>query len=221
MSAVNSFNIHHFLCILRAAYRQSKAPVISFAAAQGSSPYEILISTLLSLRTKDEVTATAAARLFERAATPEAMLQLEHKTVARLIYPVGFYQTKAARLLELSRMLLETYQGRVPDSLEELLKLPGVGRKTANLVLIEGFHKPAMCVDTHVHRISNRIGFVGTANPEATEYALRSKLDRCYWMEYNKLLVAFGQTVCKPVSPLCSTCAAADMCPRIGVAVSR
>lgn len=218
---MKSFNIHRFLSILRAEYRLSKAPVISFAATQGSSPFEILISTILSLRTKDEVTAAASRRLLKRARTPAAMLRLEQPELERLIYPVGFYHTKAGRLLELSRILLEKHRGQVPESLEELLKLPGVGRKTANLVLIEGFQKPAMCVDTHVHRISNRIGFVATTNPEATEYALRDTLDRCYWMEYNKLLVAFGQTVCKPVSPLCSLCPAVDMCPRIGVTASR
>ncbi len=220
-SSVSTFDIHRFLSILRALYRQSKAPVISFVAAHGSSPFEILVSTILSLRTKDEVTTAASVRLLKQADTPEALLRLDKKSLERLIYPVGFYQTKAGRLLEISRILLERCQGRVPDTLEELLELPGVGRKTANLVLIEGFRKPAMCVDTHVHRISNRIGFVFSKTPEATEFALRRKLDRGYWMEYNKLLVAFGQTVCKPVSPFCSSCPAVDMCPRIGVSTSR
>ena len=218
---VNTRNIHQFIELLREFYAQSNAPVISLAAAQGSSPFEILAATILSLRTKDEVTAAASDRLFRRANTPEAMLRMDAKELEQLIYPVGFYQTKAGRLLEISRILLERHQGRVPDTLEALLELPGVGRKTANLVLIEGFHKPAMCVDTHVHRISNRIGFVATRHPEATEYALRRKLERRYWMEFNKLLVAFGQTMCKPVSPFCSRCPAADMCPRIGVKTSR
>lgn len=216
-----AFDIHRFLSLLRAYYRQSRAPIITLVAEKGSTPFEILAATILSLRTKDEVTAAASARLFEQANTPEKMLQLDQSTLQRLIYPVGFYQTKALRLLEISRILLDRYQGQVPDELDELLTLPGVGRKTANLVLIEGFHKPAMCVDTHVHRISNRIGFVSTKNPDATELALRNKLDPGYWMDYNKVLVAFGQTLCKPVSPLCSHCPASDMCPRIGVTHSR
>ena len=218
---VTTRNIHKFIELLRELYSQSKAPVISLVAAHGSSPFEILAATILSLRTKDEVTAAASRRLLQRASTPEAMLRLDQKELERLIYPVGFYQTKAGRLLEISRILLERHQGQVPDSLEALLELPGVGRKTANLVLIEGFHKPGMCVDTHVHRISNRIGFVATRDPEATEFALRRKLERRYWMEFNKLLVAFGQTMCKPVSPFCSRCPAVDMCPRIGVGTSR
>ncbi len=218
---MTEFDIHQFISILREFYPQSKAPVISLAAENGRTPFEILAATLLSLRTKDDVTTEAAARLFDKANTPEQIVRLDQNVLADLIYPVGFYQTKAGRLKEISRILLENYQGRVPDTLEELLTLPGVGHKTANLVLIQGFGKPGMCVDTHVHRISNRIGYVATRTPEETEFALRQKLDPRYWMEYNKLLVAFGQTMCKPVSPFCSRCPVSFICPRIGVTTSR
>ena len=159
----------------------------------------------------------AAQRLLAAARTPQAMLELAPETIERLIYPVGFYPTKAKRLLSISRILLERYDGQVPADLDELTALPGVGRKTANLVMVEGFKIPAVCVDTHVHRISNRIGYVKTKNPDQTELALRKKLPRRHWMRYNELLVAFGQVLCRPVSPFCSRCPVADMCPKIGV----
>ncbi|MCF8037774.1 MAG: endonuclease III [Desulfohalobiaceae bacterium] len=218
---MTEFDIHRFISLLREFYPQSKAPVVSLAAEKGRTPFEILAATLLSLRTKDDITTEAATRLFNKANTPEQISRLDQKVLAALIYPVGFYQTKAGRLREISRILLEKHQGRVPDTLEELLQLPGVGRKTANLVLIEGFKKPGLCVDTHVHRINNRVGYVATRTPEETEFALREKLDRRYWREYNKLLVAFGQTMCKPVSPFCSRCPVFFMCPRVGVTSSR
>jgi endonuclease-3 len=215
------FNIHRFVERLAGAYAQWQAPIITFIANRGATPFEVLVSTILSLRTKDEVTAVAAARLFEAARTPEGILALGEKKVAGLIYPVGFYPTKARRLQEISRMVIDTYGGNVPDTIDELLKLPGVGRKTANLVLVEGYHKPAICVDTHVHRISNRIGYVDTKNPEQTEMALREKLPAEHWIRYNELLVAFGQVICRPVSPHCSRCPVADMCPRVDVDKSR
>jgi endonuclease-3 len=214
-------DIDRFVAALTQANAQRRAPVITFIANRGATPFEILVSTLLSLRTKDEVTAVAAARLFAEARTPQGLVALGEKEVARLIYPVGFYPTKAGRLIEISRILLAEYQGMVPDRMEALLNLPGVGRKTANLVLLEGFDRPAMCVDTHVHRISNRIGYVHTRTPEQTEMALRRKLPRRHWRRYNELLVAFGQTVCKPVSPFCSRCPVSEMCPRAGVLRSR
>jgi len=177
----------------------------------------VLVSTLLSLRTKDEVTGEAARRLLDVARTPEAMIALSPKKIEKLIYPVGFYPTKAKRLLSISRILLDRYGGKVPDTLEALTALPGVGRKTANLVLVEGFKIPAICVDTHVHRISNRIGYVKTKTPDKTELALRKKLPKRHWVRYNELLVAFGQTLCRPISPFCSRCPVSDMCPQIGV----
>jgi endonuclease-3 len=217
----HKLDIDRFVATLADQYRQWRPPIITFIAQRGATPFEVLVSTLLSLRTKDEVTAQAAARLFAEARTPERLLALGEKKVAGLIYPVGFYPTKAKRLLQISRILLETHGGQVPDDLETLLTLPGVGRKTANLVLVEGYGKAAICVDTHVHRISNRIGYVRTKTATQTEATLRAKLPRRHWMRYNELLVAFGQVICRPVSPFCSRCPVADMCPRLGVMRSR
>ncbi len=191
---------------------------MTLVAKHSASPFQVLVSTILSLRTKDEVTAKASKRLFKVARTPTEMVKLDEGTLQKLIYPVGFYPTKAKRLIAISRILMEKYDQNVPNRLEDLLKLPGVGRKTANLVLIEGFGKDAVCVDTHVHRISNRIGYVNTKTPEQTEFALRKRLPRKHWIRYNELLVAFGQIICRPVSPFCSTCPLADMCPCVGVA---
>ena len=213
----SAFNIDRFVETIAARYKDWNPPIITFIANRGATPFEILVSTLLSLRTKDEVTSEAARRLFEKARTPEQILTLGEKSLATLIYPVGFYPTKAQRLLEISRIILDQYDGQVPDTLDALLELPGVGRKTANLVLVEGFKIPAVCVDTHVHRISNRIGYVKTKTPDQTEMALRKKLPRKHWIRYNELLVAFGQTICRPVSPFCSKCPVAGMCPQIGV----
>ncbi|MEE9172004.1 MAG: endonuclease III [candidate division NC10 bacterium] len=184
-------------------------------------PFRILVSCLLSLRTKDEVTAVASARLFRRADTPAKMLQLREGTIARLIYPVGFYRTKAKVIRGVCRTLIDQYGGQVPDSLDELLKLKGVGRKTANLVVSTGYGKPGICVDTHVHRISNRWGYVKTRTPEETEQALRRKLPRRHWIVFNDLLVSFGQNICKPISPLCSRCLVERHCARVGVTRSR
>ena len=212
-----TFDIDRFVDAIEANYREWNPPIITFIANRGATPFEVLVSTLLSLRTKDEVTGEAARRLFAVARTPQAMVELPSETIERLIYPVGFYPTKAKRLIEISRILLDRYGGQVPDDLDELTALPGVGRKTANLVLVEGFRIPAICVDTHVHRISNRIGYVKTKNPDQTEMVLRKKLPRRHWIRYNELLVAFGQVLCRPVSPFCSRCPVAGMCPRIGV----
>jgi endonuclease-3 len=194
---------------------------VTVFAENRASPFEILVSTILSLRTQDRTTADASNRLFARARTPQAMLRLRLATIQKLIYPVGFYKTKAATLRDLSRTLLEEYGGQVPDSVDELIKLRGVGRKTANLVVTLGHGKPGICVDTHVHRICNRWGYVDTKNPDATEMALREKLPREYWIPINDWLVAFGQNQCKPVSPICSTCAMHAFCPRLGVTTSR
>ena len=212
-----TLDIRRFVAILERHSPSWNAPVVTLEAQRGASPFEILVSTVLSLRTKDEVTIEATARLLSRARTPDRMAALSTREIADLIYPVGFYPTKARRLKEICRLLLDQHQGRVPDRLERLLALPGVGRKTANLVLSEGFGQPAVCVDTHVHRISNRIGYVATATPEKTELALREKLPRGLWRRYNPLLVAFGQTLCRPVSPFCSRCPVDPICPRIGV----
>lgn len=214
-------DIDRFVETLADQYRRWNVPSITMIATRGASPYEVLISTLLSLRTKDAVTLAAFDRLFRLAATPEEMLGLDRKTIADTIYPVGFYATKAQRILDISQILVDTYGGRVPDDMAALLALPGVGRKTANLVLVEGFGIPAVCVDTHVHRISNRIGFVRTRHPDQTEQVLRKKLPKRHWVRYNELLVAFGQAVCRPVSPFCSRCPVTGICARAGVTKSR
>ena len=179
------------------------------------------MACLLSLRTQDTTTGPAAARLFALADTPHAMLELSARTIERAIYPVGFYRTKARVILGLSRDLLDRFEGGVPDDIDALLTLKGVGRKTANLVVTLGFDKPGICVDTHVHRISNRLGYVRTRTPDETETALRAKLPPRYWIGYNDLLVTFGQNVCAPVSPKCSVCPVARQCRRVGVRTSR
>ena len=176
--------------------------------ARTKDPYRVLVSCILSLRTQDRTTGEASARLFKLADTPKRMLKLAHADIEKAIYPVGFYRNKAKALIEISRMLVESYGGRVPDEIDELLKLPGVGRKTANLVVTIGYGKPGICVDTHVHRITNRWGYVKTKTPDKTETALREKLPKPYWIEINDLLVTFGQNQCKPISPMCSTCPA-------------
>ncbi len=207
--------------ILRREAPRWNAPIVSFIAVQSRDPFKTLIGCILSLRTKDETTAVASARLFERAATPQAMLALSSRTLERLIYPVGFYRTKARVIRGICRDLLDKFRGKVPDDLDALLTLKGVGRKTANLVVTEAFGKPGICVDTHVHRISNRWGMVKTKTPDKTEMALREVLPRRHWLEYNGILVAFGQTICHPTSPWCSRCRIAEVCPRIGVTRSR
>ncbi len=185
------------------------------------TPFTVLISCLLSLRTQDKTTDAASGRLFRLAKTPTGMRRLPLDKIRRAIYPVSFYRTKARHIKEICGILLAKYQGVVPDSIEELLELPGVGRKTANLVVTEGYGKLGICVDTHVHRITNRWGYVKTRTPEETEMALRKKLPKRYWIKINEWLVTYGQNLCQPVSPLCSLCRLRSACPRIGVTHSR
>ncbi len=184
-------------------------------------PFKVLISCLLSLRTKDEVTAGAARRLFARAGTPEELVKLSTEEIETLIYPVGFYHRKAEQIREISGVLIATYGSTVPEELDELLKLKGVGRKTANIVITMGFNKPGLAVDTHVHRISNRLGLVKTKTPEQTEFALRALLPQRHWIVFNHLLVMHGQRICTPISPKCSVCPIADSCKLVGVVRSR
>jgi endonuclease III len=192
--------------------RKWKPPVTVLEGIVTRDPFRILISTLLSLRTKDEVTAGAFQRLIQEASTPEALSRIPVKTIQKLIYPVGFYRVKSKNIQNICRILVEKYQSRVPDSLEELLVLKGIGRKTANLVLALGYQKKAICVDTHVHRICNRLGIIKTKNPFETEMALMKKLPKNYWNQINSLLVAFGQTLCRPVGPRCSQCPVSQKC---------
>jgi endonuclease-3 len=189
--------------------------------SQQRDPFAVLVSCLISLRTKDEVTDEVAPRLLAVAPTPQALARLDTRRIARLIFPAGFYKTKAVTLRELGRTLVNEHDGAVPDTLDGLLALKGVGRKTANLVLTLGFGKPGICVDTHVHRISNRLGFVVTDAPDDTEQVLRARLPRRWWIPINDLLVSWGRRTCTPLSPRCSECVAAELCPRVGVGRAR
>ncbi len=215
-------DIHAVLRIVRREVRRWQEPVVGVIARESDrDPFRVLIATVLSLRTKDQTTAAASARLFAEADTPAAMGALSALRLERLIYPVGFYRTKAAQILKICRMLLDQHDGKVPDALDALVALPGVGRKTANLVLTVGYQKPGICVDIHVHRISNRWGYIKTKAPDGSEMALRQKLPRRYWITYNDLLVPYGQHLCQPVSPRCSECKLTAYCARIGVTKSR
>ncbi|HJT19525.1 MAG TPA: endonuclease III [Nitrospira sp.] len=214
--------IHAAIRIVKSEVRRWQEPVVGVVARESDrDPFRILISCLLSLRTKDKTTGEASGRLFGLAHTPAAMLALPRKTIERAIYPVGFYRTKAKSIHQICRRLLDDHGGKVPDSIEELIALPGVGRKTANLVVTVGYRKPGICVDIHVHRISNRWGYVKTKTPAQTEDALRRKLPKQYWITFNDLLVPYGQNLCQPVSPFCSRCKLAAYCDRVGVTRSR
>lgn len=206
---------------LKAKAHEWNPTAMAKVAEKKPDPFRILIACLLSLRTKDTTTGPAAERLFSLADTPETMLRLTPGEIERAIYPVGFYRTKARVILGVCRDLLERFGGLVPDDLDHLLTLKGVGRKTANLVVTVGFGKPGVCVDTHVHRISNRLGYVKTKTPEQTEQALRAKLSSRHWIELNDLLVSFGQNICAPLSPRCSICPVKSLCRRVSVTRSR
>jgi len=213
--------IEKVITILRREVKHYNAPIVTLVAQTHHDPFRVLIATLLSLRTKDDVTANACARLFPIADTPQRLVSLPQKKIEELIYPVGFYRVKSKNILLICKKLIEEYEGRVPDEIDELLQFPGVGRKTANLVVSEGYNKPAMCVDVHVNRISYRLGYVKTKTPHDTEMALRKKLPLEYWNDYNYLLVAHGQHICVPISPWCSKCPVARYCERRGVTRSR
>ena len=192
-------------------------PAVTQVSNTSRSPFMILISCILSLRTKDNTTLQAAERLFVLAKTPEAMMSLPVKTIEKAIYPVGFYRNKVRIIKNICKELVEKYHSKAPDEIDELLKFKGVGRKTANLVVTIGYGKPGICVDTHVHRITNRWGYVKTNTPEDTEFALRKKLPKRYWIIINDLLVTYGQNICKPVSPICSQCKIYKYCSRVAV----
>ncbi|MGC8822121.1 MAG: endonuclease III domain-containing protein [Desulfurella sp.] len=212
--------INKIIEILKEIYPSLQEPIVTEVAREGN-PFFVLISTILSLRTKDKTTKEATQKLLSVAKTPNEMLKLTQEQIAKLIYPVGFYNVKAKNILEICKILVEKYDSKVPDSIEDLLSLPNVGRKTANLVLSKGFNIPAICVDIHVHRISNRLGIVKTKTPVQTEFELMKVLPKQYWIEYNDLLVPFGQNICTPISPFCSKCKLSFICPKIGVKSSR
>jgi len=218
---MNDRDIRKVIHLIEKEVAKWELPIVSSLAEKDSGPFPILISTILSLRTKDEVTAKAAERLLALAGTPEEMLKLSEGKIIKAIYPVGFYRNKTKTILHISRELIDRFHSRVPDTIEQLLTLKGVGRKTANLVVALGYNKEGLCVDTHVHRISNRLGYVRTKTPEKTEYALREKLPSVYWLRYNTLLVAFGRHVCVPISPFCSRCPVFAYCDRVNVVRSR
>ena len=184
-------------------------------------PWAVLVSTILSLRTKDEVTLVTSKRLLEKAPGPAELAAMKEEKIAKLAYPAGFYRTKAASLKKIAAILLDQYNGKVPAQMDALLALPGVGRKTANLVLTEAFDLDGICVDIHVHRISNRCGWLSSKSPEETEMTLREILPQKYWKRINYLLVLYGQKLCRPVSPFCSRCVIEKHCARTGVERSR
>jgi endonuclease-3 len=209
------------IALLKSAIRQWPEPIVGVVAKRSRDPFQVLIATVLSLRTKDRTTAEASARLFVLADTPSTMGRLPARTIERAIYPAGFYRTKAKAIRAICRQLLDRHGGNVPKTIDELLALPGVGRKTANLVLTVGHGLPGICVDTHVHRITNRWGYVKTKAPDETEMALRATLPRRYWITFNDLLVPYGQNLCAPISPWCSRCRLRPMCDREGVTTHR
>ncbi len=209
------------ISLLRENKKGALLPSVSDIALMNGTPFTILVSTVISLRTRDKVTLEASLRLFAQAQDPVSMAALDPADIEKLIYPAGFYKRKALQIKEISRILAEDYGSTVPKNVEELTALPGVGRKTANLTLGLGYGIPALCVDTHVHRVANRMGWVHTKTPEKTERALSAILPKKYWIEINELLVIFGQTVCTPQSPRCSICPFSSSCSRTGVDRSR
>jgi endonuclease-3 len=220
---MNNRSLHTAWPLLRRQVKDLDMPWLEQDVRRHSTrdPFRVLISCLLSLRTQDKTTGGATERLFSLANNPEKMSKLSVRMIKDAIYPVGFYRVKAGRVREICRVIVKDHHSKVPDTMEGLMRLNGVGRKTANLVLTLGFGKPGICVDTHVHRITNRWGYIETTSPEKTEMALRGRLPSQYWLEINGLLVAFGQGICRPVSPLCSRCLISRFCDRVGVGIHR
>jgi endonuclease III len=211
-------DIQRVVAILRKEVRKWPVPAI---AKYTETPFTVLISCLLSLRTQDRTTIAASERLFAIANAPRPLLAVPVDIIEKAIYPVAFFRVKARTIHDICRHLIERFGGDVPPDLDDLLTLPGVGRKTANIVVTMAFRQKGIAVDTHVHRISNRLGYVRTKNADATEMALRRKLPKRYWIMFNDLLVAYGQNLCKPISPMCSQCKISQYCRRVGVRVSR
>jgi endonuclease-3 len=215
------FRFKEMMDILGSTFKDNLPVITKISKNENRNPYLVLVGTLLSLRTKDELTEKVMNRLIKEIRTPEEMLIFPIERLRELIYPVGFYKKKSIVLKNVSRTIIDVYGGKVPDSIDELLKIKGIGRKTANLVITEGYNKLGICVDTHVHRISNRTGIVMTKNPVQTESALRKVLPKKYWIIFNTLLVTFGKNICKPISPHCSTCPISHLCNRSGVSKHR
>ena len=217
---IGDFNIAEVVKKLKKAVKGYRTPSVTVIAKK-NDPFAVLISCIISLRTRDEVTELASARLFALANTPVELLKLSDSKIEKAIYPAAFFRNKTKSMKEMCNIFVEEYSGKIPDKLEELLKLKGVGRKTANLTLTLGHNKPGICVDIHVHRICNRLGYVKTKSPDETEMVLREILPKQFWKGFNDLLVSFGQNLCKPVSPFCSTCGIENHCSKVDVASSR
>jgi len=213
-----NMNINKIYLILQKAFTENKLAHSEFVDFMENikNPYLVLICCILSLRTNDKITIKATKRMLDLATTPKEMMKIDKEILAEAIYPVGFYQNKAEQIIELSKILVEKYNSKVPDEIEELIKFRGVGRKTANLVLTKGHNKPGICVDIHVHRICNRLGYVTTKNPDETEFELRKKLPKKYWININTYLVTLGQNICKPQKPNCKNCPIEKYCNKIG-----
>lgn len=203
--------------ILKRDYEQHHAPIIELIKAQTQDPFKILVATLLSARTRDETTADVCHRLFKAVHTADDLKPLRVSQIAKLIYPIGFYKTKAKHLKQMPEVLDTLFDGKIPDTIDDLCRLPGVGRKTANLVIINAFDKHGMCVDIHVHRISNRLGLIKTSDPLKSEMTLREIMPKRYWKTWNRYLVSYGQRVCKPINPMCDDCLVHKHCDRVGV----
>ena len=217
---MNNRNIDKAIGVLKKQVETLKVPWLEFMvhlSGQTRDPFKVLISCILSLRTQDRTTGKASERLYKIAPDVKKLALLPVEKIEKVIYPVGFYKVKAERIKEIANVIVKQYKSKVPDEIDELLKFKGVGRKTANLVVTLGYKKPGICVDTHVHRITNRWGYVETRTPDKTEFALRSKLPQKYWLEINGLLVSFGQGICKPISPFCSKCSIEKYCDKVGV----
>jgi endonuclease-3 len=212
----SDFNIAEVVKKLKKAVKGYRTPSVTVIAKK-NDPFAVLISCIISLRTRDEITEPASARLFALAKSPAELSKLSDSKIEKAIYPAAFFRNKAKSMKEMCNVLVDEYSGEVPDKLEELLKLKGVGRKTANLTLTLGHNKPGICVDIHVHRICNRLGYVKTKSPDETEMVLREILPKRYWKGFNDLLVSFGQNICKPVSPFCGSCPILHTCSQIGV----
>ena len=210
---INNNNIDEVISLVKKQIEKFKAPYVTRISSE-KNPFKILVSTILSSRTKDEITKQASQRLFLKVKNPNDLIKLSIKEIEKLIYPVGFYRVKARNLKKLAEILIKDYNGKVPNSINELIKLPGVGRKTANLVVTLGFNKYGICVDTHVHRIVNRWGYIKTKTPKETEYALRKTLPKKHWKKINSILVVFGQNICTPILPKCSSCNLNNICPK-------
>ena len=206
-----------FLRLVKKAIRPFSAPILSHLAEQGSAPFLILIACVLSLRTRDQVTAEASKRLFAISSDPFSMAKMQVKKIEKAIFPVAFFRVKANQIKAISQKICKDFHGEAPNTIDALLSLPGVGRKTANLVVTLAYKMPGICVDTHVHRICNRWGYVFTTDPDGTEKALREKLPRRWWIPLNGMLVTFGQNICTPIAPRCSACILNQYCPKNGV----